>query len=127
MSLGAEPFDSCFSCFSFELLRRIYSNHQYGHFRILLGKLSRRFQSIHFRHQEIHHREIWFLFAKGFNGIASVASLAHHYPLGFLFEHFPKMAPDHRVVIHQKNTNHEGLDSSARRERNGPTQSAYRI
>ena len=79
---------------------------------MLMGQLPGRFQAIHFRHYEIHDGEMGSMLIPFLEGAATILGLSDDYPLILLLEDGTKMGANHRIVIHQKNTNHASPSES---------------
>jgi hypothetical protein len=112
IGFGYEAFDSRFPGLVLELGAGIDRDHKNRRPGMLMGQLPGGFQAIHFRHYEIHEGEMGSMFIPCLNGAASVLGLSDDYPLILPFEDGTKMRANHRIVIHQKNTNHASPSES---------------
>ena len=74
---------------------------------MLLGELPAGFETIHFRHYKIHNGYMRGNFVPALDGIPAIFGFADHHPFFVFLEQGSQMRTDHRVVIDQKNSNHE--------------------
>jgi hypothetical protein len=118
--LGAQPLDSDFSRLFLQLARGIGCNHQNGDVGVPPGQVTSRFQPVHFRHDEVQESDIRHMVAAGLDGVTAVRCLTYDHPPGLALQHRTKMRPNHRAVIHYKDTKHAGLSGLEQVRGSGP-------
>jgi hypothetical protein len=102
----AEAFDSGSFGLLLELLGGVDGDHEDRGVGMLLRELATGFEAIHFRHHEIHDGEVGRVFAPVLDSAAAVFGFADHNPVVLLFERGPKLGPNHRIIVNQKDADH---------------------
>src|ERR1017187_7995715 len=92
------PYASSFGLFP-QLSGRLRRDKKMRDFRLSLRQSRRRFQTVHFWHQEIHHRDVRRAPAPRLDGFTAIGGFTHDNPFRHLFEHSSEIGSNSRIVV----------------------------